>query len=71
MGKKVDTFAQSKGSAANKAKEQREQRDPCNNPDLANLPMCKRKRAKPRQNGSGSVNPSRTEKNDIYGPSRQ
>ena len=57
--KKVDVAAQSKGSTAYRTKQARERRDPCNNPELANSPMCKRKNARPRKNGAGSIKPSR------------
>ncbi len=57
----ADKMAQSEGSTANKVMKGRQRRDPCNNPELANTPMCRKNRAK-------QIKPRRTDRDDIYGP---
>lgn len=51
-------------SVAGRVRETRRRRDPCNNPELAGLPMCKKHSANP-------VEPSRGPREDIYGPRDQ
>ncbi len=64
LDRPADKAAQSEGSTANKVMKARQRRDPCNNPGLANTPMCRKNRAK-------QINPKRESKQDIYGPGGQ